>query len=589
VPGLTPTRIGGPPQSPYRRDARINADARSNHMTRIFDIADTYVGDLAALSPNMATSLGIPGHEREISDYSPEGHAKVAALQRKALADLADAAPEHDRDRIARDVMTERLGASLGLYDAGEYMRDVKIIGSAMGGVRSVFDQMPRGTEDEWANIAARLAKVRDALAKYRQSLDEGVRRGLVAAQRQARESAKQARIWSGATDTPSFFSTLRAAYDRAAIDNEALRLDIDAGVSAAEAAYGEMETYLLDVYLPQASERDASGRERYAMNSRVFNGAELDLEDTYRWGWDELYRVEDEIRKTAAKIASGGGIDDARRILDTDPARAIEGVDAYRAWLQQIHDRALDDLDGTHFDIDPRVKRVEVMIPPPGGALAPYYTGPSEDFTRPGRTWWPLGTRTRFPMWGEVSTAYHEGVPGHHLQVGSARCLGDQLSRFQRSAAFISGHGEGWALYAERLMGELGYLENPDYYLGMLSAQAMRCVRVIIDIGMHLELQIPNTESFHPGKTWDHDLGLEFAVQRSLQPRELMTSEVVRYLGWPAQAISYKVGERAWLAARDAAKQQQGASFNLKSFHTRALDLGPMGLAQLERELASA
>lgn len=557
-------------------------------MTRIFDIADRYVEDLAVLSPNIATSLGIPGHEREMSDYSPEGHAKIAALQRRALADLAAATPDGDRDRIARDVMSERLGASLGLFDAGEYMRDVKIIGSAMGSVRSVFDQMPRATEDDWSNIAARLIKVRPALAGYRTSLEEGLRRGLVAAQRQARESARQAHIWSGAGDAPSFFATLRTAYDRSGLQSESLRSAIDIGVADAEAAYGEMETWLLDVYQPQATERDAAGRERYEMNSRIFNGAELDLDDTYRWGWDELYRVEDEIQKTAAKIAPGGSVADAMHILKTDPARSIEGADAFRAWLQDVHDRALDDLDGRHFDIDPRVKRVEVMIPPPGGALAPYYTGPSEDFARPGRTWWPLGTRTRFPLWFEVSTAYHEGVPGHHLQVGSARCLGDQLSRFQRSAAFISGHGEGWALYAERLMGELGYLENPDYYLGMLSAQAMRCVRVIIDIGMHLELPIPASEAFHPGKTWDHDLGLEFAVQRSLQDREFMASEVVRYLGWPAQAISYKVGERAWLAARESAKQRQGAAFNLKSFHTRALDLGPMGLAQLERELSA-
>ncbi len=252
------------------------------------------------------------------------------------------------------------------------------------------------------------------------------------------------------------------------------------------------------------------------------------------------------------------------------------------------MHDQALDDLDGRHFDIDPRIKRVEVMIPPPGGALAQYYTGPSEDFSRPGRTWWPLGSRTRFAIWSDVSTAYHEGVPGHHLQVGATRCVADRLSRYQRLLGFVSGHGEGWALYAERLMGELGYLDNPDYYMGMLSAQAMRCVRVIIDIGMHLGLTIPSTERFHPGETWNHDLGLEFAVERSLHPRELMASEVVRYLGWAAQAISYKVGERAWLAAREDARRREGASFDLKRWHTRALNLGPMGLDQLTRELAA-
>ncbi len=557
-------------------------------MSRVFDIAHTYVDDLAALDPNSATAWGVPGHDAEMTDYSPDGAAAIAALDRRALADLAAAAVHGERDRIARDVMRERLGVRLDGYEAGEPLRALRIIGSPLGGIRSVFDQMPRATEGDWRNISSRLALVPAALAGFRRSLDAGVARTAVAAKRQARECASQAEIWSGRrSGTPSFFASLSDAFARGSVDSDALRADIDDGVRGAEAAYDEMRTYLLDTYMPKAADGDASGRDRYALMSRQFNGATLDLEETYAWGWDELYRVEAEMRATAARIVPGGSVADAQKLLETDPARAIDGVDAYRAWLQQMHDRALDDLDGTHFDIDPRIKRVEVMIPPAGGALAPYYSGPSEDFARPGRTWWPIGTRTRFPLWGEVSTAYHEGVPGHHLQVGAVRCLSDELSRFQRTLGFVSGHGEGWALYAERLMGELGYLENPDYYLGMLSAQAMRCVRVIIDIGMHLELKIPAGEQFHPGATWDHDLGVEFAVQRSLRPREFMASEVVRYLGWPAQAISYKVGERAWLTAREDAKRREGASFDQKKFHTRALGLGPMGLEQLATELA--
>ena len=214
-------------------------------------------------------------------------------------------------------------------------------------------------------------------------------------------------------------------------------------------------------------------------------------------------------------------------------------------------------------------------MIPPPGGALAAYYTGPSEDFTRPGRTWWPTGTRTSFPKWTEVTTAYHEGVPGHHLQVASSRVLGDKVSRFQSMLGFISGYGEGWALYSERLMGELGFLEDPDNYMGMLSAQALRAVRVIIDIGMHLEMKIPAGEDFHPGEVWNHDLALEFAIERSGWNPEMLASEIVRYLGWPAQAISYKLGERKWLEVREAARKKAGAAFDLKKFHADALDLG--------------
>jgi uncharacterized protein (DUF885 family) len=557
-------------------------------MSRIFEIAEEYVDELASLDPNFATSIGVSGHETELSDFSPEGHGHIADLNRRTLSAAESAPVDGEADRIARDVMLERMQVRRDLYEAGEYMRDVRIIGSGMGALRSVFDQMPRATEHDWRNIAGRLANLPQALTRYRSSLQEGLAQSKVAAQRQAQECAKQAETWCGLkTDTPSFFSTLIDAFDGSGIAANGLRADLERGVRGAEAAYAELRSFLLDEYLPKADARDACGRERYALNSRVFNGAELDLDDTYRWGWEELYRVEKELAKTADRIKPGATVAEALEILESDPARQISSVQEFQSWLQELHDRALDDLDGTHFDIDPRIKRVEVLIPPPGGALAPYYTGPSEDFTRPGRTWWPLGSRKTFPKWFQVTTAYHEGVPGHHLQVGATRCFADRLSRYQRTAAFVSGHGEGWALYAERLMGELGYLENPDYYLGMLSAQAMRCVRVIVDIGMHLELPIPKGERFHPGEVWNHDLALEFAVERALQPREFMASEIIRYLGWAAQAISYKVGERYWLNAREAAKKRVGASFDLKAFHTKALMLGPMGLAQLERELA--
>jgi uncharacterized protein (DUF885 family) len=288
-----------------------------------------------------------------------------------------------------------------------------------------------------------------------------------------------------------------------------------------------------------------------------------------------------------AERILPGATVPEVIDHLERDPARSIEGVDAFRAWLQDLLDHTIAELDGVHFDIPEPVKRVEAMIAPPGGAAAMYYTGPSEDFSRPGRTWYPTLGRTVFPLWGEVSICYHEGVPGHHLQIGQVRYLADRLTRYQRTLAGSSGHAEGWALYAERLMGELGYLDDPAYELGMLRAQAMRAVRVIVDIGLHLGLSIPAGESYHPGERWTPELALPFVIEHSYFPPDFMASEVDRYLGLPGQAISYKVGEREWLAARDDARAREGAGFDLKAFHQRALDLGPMGLTQLRRELA--
>jgi uncharacterized protein (DUF885 family) len=268
---------------------------------------------------------------------------------------------------------------------------------------------------------------------------------------------------------------------------------------------------------------------------------------------------------------------------LESDPTRAIEGVDEFQRWNQELIDTTIAELDGTHFDIAEPLHRCEAMIAPPGGAGAMYYTGPSEDFSRPGRTWYPTLGNTRFALWREVSTCYHEAVPGHHLQVAQVRYLADRLSRYQRAFGWVSGHGEGWALYAERLMGELGYLDDPAFEMGMLAAQAMRSVRVVIDIGMHLELA--NRED--DDAPWNPGVALDFLITRSRFPEDFMRSEIDRYLGWPGQAISYKVGERVWLHARADAMARHGGDFDLKAFHSYALDLGSMGLGTLTEELA--
>ena len=556
-------------------------------MSQVYEIANDYVESYAALNPVSATSMGVPGHDARMSDYSPQGADANAALNRRAVAALNAAAVEGERDRIARDAMLDDLQTGIDAHTAGEHLRSLRVLGSPFQGIRMVFDLMPRDTEEDWRNIAARLALIPQGLDGYRQSLLEGLRQSKPSSRRQVAGCAQQAQVWTGADGSDSFFHGLLDSFDEAGLASDALRRDIADGADAAARAYTDTGRFLLDEYMRGATERDGVGAERYSLSSRAFNGIDMDFSETYDWGWEQLRWVESEMAKTAEKILPGAGVDAAKRLLETDPARAIEGVDAFQRWMQELQDATIAELNGTHFEIPEPVRRIEAMIAPPGGALAMYYTAPSEDFSRPGRTWYPTGGRTRFPLWGEPSIAYHEGVPGHHFERGTAKYLTKDLSRFQTVMGGTSGYIEGWALYAERLMGELGYFENPDYYLGMLRAQALRSVRVIIDIGMHLGLEIPADSDFHPGEVWTPSLGLEFIRQRSHFPADFVASEVDRYLGMPGQAISYKVGEREWLSAREDAKRRDGAAFDLKDFHTRALDLGPMGLAQMRREMA--
>jgi len=556
-------------------------------MSAVYDLCDEYVERYAALDPIAATFEGLPGHDDELTDYSPDGMAERIEHERASLRRLEATPPESDADRLAADVLGEDLRTTIELFEAGEPFRQLNVIASPLQSVRMCFDLVATETREDWETIAARMARVPEALAGVEATLAEGARQGLVAARRQAVSCTQQADTWAGRIDgTAPFFLTLVDSYDAAGIDDRGLRDQLERHADRATEAYASLGRFLVDEYLPHTTERDAIGAERYARFARAFNGMQLDLEETYEWGWQELHRIEQAMAEVAERILPGESLAAVIEHLEADPERAIEGEDVFRRWLQDLLDRTVAKLDGVHFDIPEPVKAVEAMIAPPGGAAAMYYTGPSEDFSRPGRTWYPTLGKTRFPLWQEVSTCYHEGVPGHHLQIAQVRYLAGTLSRYQRTLAGTSGHAEGWALYAERLMGELGYLDEPDYELGMLNAHAFRAARVVLDIGLHLELPIPANERYHPGERWTPELALPFMIEHMRFPVDFLESELDRYLGWAGQAISYKVGERVWLAARDAVRRREGDAFDLKGFHARALDLGPMGLAQLEREL---
>ncbi|WP_412078627.1 DUF885 domain-containing protein [Streptomyces xanthophaeus] len=550
-------------------------------------VADAYVDELIALDPITGTYLGVAASSSKLPDFSPAGSAAAAELSRTTLARLDDAeklpGADSDAERRCARLLRERLTAELAVHEADESLRAVSNIHSPAHSVREVFALTPADTDEEWAAIAERLRAVPAAFAGYRESLALGLERGLYGGPRPTATFVEQLTTWAGQDDDGA-----RDYFGAFAADGpEGLRAELDGAAAAATAAVVELRDWMRDVYAPAVADApDTVGRERYARWSRYFNGTDLDLDEAYAYGWSEYHRLLGEMKAEAAKILPGSGPWDALRHLD-EHGTHIEGVDEVRTWLQGLMDEAIENLDGTHFELAERVKRVESMIAPPGGAAAPYYTSPSEDFSRPGRTWLPTMGRTRFPVYDLVSTWYHEGVPGHHLQLAQWTHVADQLSRYQSTVGWVSANCEGWALYAERLMDELGYLKDAEQRLGYLDCQMMRAARVIVDIGMHLGLEIPADSPFHPGERWTVDLAQEFFGLHSGRPADFIESELTRYLSMPGQAIGYKLGERAWLLGRDNARAAHGDSFDLKAWHMAALSQGSLGLDDLVDELS--
>jgi uncharacterized protein (DUF885 family) len=533
-------------------------------MTPMFRFCDDFVTRWAALDP-----VGIGGYLAEpfgaATDYSPSGQEAWADLMSATLSALDGVPVTSEQDRLAAAHLRERLAAELAMHRAGESLRNLRTPFGLVNDVRDSVDLLPHDGDEDWRNVAARLRAIPEMFAGWRKSLDEGLARGLPAARRQAVEGAIQADRYAAGTH-----DALVASYG-----DGPLAAELAAAASAAHAGYAEIATYLRS-YAPRAAEADAVGIERYVLAARLSLGADLDPGEAYEWGWAELARIESELAAEAHRVRPGASVDEAIAILNE--TAYVDGADAYLDWLRERHARAVAELDGVHFDIAPPLRAIDVVLAHGSTSGAAYYTPPSEDLSRPGRTWWPLSGRQRFHTWNELSTVFHEGVPGHHLQDGAAVVASESLSRYSK-CTFVSGHGEGWALYAERLADELGWFDaDPGTRLGMLAAQAMRAARVVIDIGVHLDLPLPD------GSRWTFEKACEVLRDRGRTEPTQVHAEVVRYFGWPAQAISYKLGERAWLEARAEAARQPG--FDLKRWHTAALDLGPIALDRLAAEL---
>lgn len=352
---------------------------------------------------------------------------------------------------------------------------------------------------------------------------------------------------------------------------------DLARSVEAAAGAYRDLADRLKPLR-DKAPEADACGPERYQLHSRAFLGAKIDLEETYAWGQEELARITAEMETVAERIRPGASVKEAIEVLDTDPRYQLHGTEALREWMQTTADEAIE-LLSPHMDIPEPVRTIECKIAPTetGGI---YYTGPSDDFSRPGRMWWsvPKGV-TEFGTWRELTTVYHEGVPGHHLQVGQTIYRSELLNRWRRLAAWTSGHGEGWALYAEWLMAELGHMDDPGDRMGLLDGQSLRAARVVLDIGVHCGFEAPAEVG---GGEWTYDKAWAFLSAHANMDEGFLRFELDRYLGWPGQAPSYKVGERLWMQLREETARREGDDFDLRAFHRRALDIGSVGLDTL-------
>ena len=549
--------------------------------TAVDNLANEYFDATVALSPMFMTELGMDERQDEYDDLSPDGRAAVDALNRATLSAL-DASPVADEvDTVTVAAMRERLGLAVETHAKNADLMDIAGLASGLHAIREAYDLMPTQTPAQWATIARRLQAIPRAIDQWFTSQLAGIEAGIHPAIRQVGLLGEQCTGWAAEGD---FFDSLPAEAARAVPDLDSTTRDaLLAGVATAKQAYRAAAERLATQISPLAVAEDGVGEARYELCSRDFLGLKVDFDEYYRWGEDEVARIENASAAIAAQLRPGLTVAQTKQSLDADEAYLLPSLDAMRAWMYSKASGAIADLNGRDFDIPEPAQHIECMIAGThdGGV---WYTPPSDDFSRPGRMWWSVPEdQTTFSTWRELTTVYHEGVPGHHLQISQAIYMHDQLNKWRRQGAWVSGHGEGWALYAEQLMADLGYLDDPAMMLGMLDGQAMRAVRVVIDMGLHCGFTAPAEVG---GGEWTFEKAWTYFNNHVQYEEGQARFEVLRYFGWPGQAPSYKIGQRVWQEIRDECQRREGAAFSLKDFHAKALNLGSLGLETLRQAM---
>ncbi|MFG2062333.1 DUF885 domain-containing protein [Micromonospora sp. NPDC048871] len=544
-------------------------------MTAVGAVADDYLAALAHLDPQAAEAAG-GTPESQLADLSPEAFEARAALARRTAAALTTATAQDPAQRALAGALAERLDSEIALHEAGFTTRLLAPLATPVHLARQVFDNLPRNTAADWADLAAHLHRLPTTLDQYAATLRHCAQRGHLAARRQVRVVAEQCADWT-ATD---FYGRLIAGYPGGPLADR-----LGEGARRATAATEGFAAFLRTELAPMASDVDGVGRELYEVTSRAFLGATVDLDELYAYGWEELARTEAELHIAAVDCGYPDPVT-ARTALDADPAGRVPVGPLLEQWLRKRTALLTDQLDGTHFDIPAATRQVECRISPAASGVM-YYTPPDAHLTRPGAIWWsvPPG-QSSVPVWRHVGTLCHEGLPGHHLQHAITLTTAE-LHPWQRHLCQVHGYAEGWAHYAERLADELGLFAGPGERLGMLDGQMWRAARVVIDLGLHLDLPIPAGNGFTDADRWTPAVAVDLLTRVAGLDPATARFEVDRYLGWPAQALAFKVGARLWQQTRRDAERRAGAAFDRKRFHHTALALGPMGLDPLRARLA--
>ncbi len=538
----------------------------------------TWDRDMAA-DPLLATYVGETAHNAAWPDLSPAARAARQAADRAALAQLQTIPREGlpEQEALTHELFEQELQGRIRLQ---AFFHEAYAITAREGpqSLNELAELMPLDTPADVQVWLRRLEGLPGYLAQFQALLTEAVARGHT----QPRFLMERvlvpldAQLVDDPTASPFFsaFHALPASWPEAEALREAATAVIREQVVP---AYRRFRAFFAEHYLSACRESHGiwdspEGAAYYANRIAHHTNTTLGAEDIHQIGLAEVERIQGEMQAVMASLDFEGSLQDFFEWLRTDPRFYAPDADslfaAYVLACKRI-DPELPKLFGTLPRTPYGVRPIPDTSAP--NTTAAYYSGPSEDGRRAGYYYVNLYRPEMRPLYEVEVLTTHEAVPGHHLQIALAQEQG-ALPKFRRFAAY-NGYLEGWALYAERLGYELGLYRDPFSHFGQLTYDMWRAVRLVVDTGLH-------------AMRWTREEAIDYFRAHAAKSEVDIVNEIDRYIGWPAQALSYKIGQLHMLALRSRAEQALGARFDLRAFHDAVLAGGAVPLDVLARRV---
>jgi uncharacterized protein (DUF885 family) len=552
-----------------------------NKTTPAFLLADLYVEEMLKRSPETCTMVGDHSQDHLLDDYSYPAIKKELEFCNSYLEKFQAVELQNAQDELAIKLIISDLNSTINSLTSNHEMLAYGVFNSPMNELRELFDFMEYQNQEDYQKLLSRLNLLPETLTAWLRSLVTFQGKGVVNSKRNVKELIRQAlTIFENKSYTTFVVENLK---NYKGVLEENLPQELKDAATHADLLHYFLAVSIEDELLTDARETDGVGQEAYQLFAQDYTYPEIDLDELYQYGVKEVASITKRMHEVASSILPNySSLSEVTEYLNNHPNYKIVGKVNLVAKLRAFTDDAISALNGVEFDIPTEILNVDILLNEDSLDASPYYTPPSEDLSRNGATWFPTMGRDEFTIWDQLSTWYHEGVPGHHLQCGTQAIQGDKLTRYQRIVAWHSGYGEGWALYSERLMDELGFYVDPGYMFGYLQAQMLRAARIVIDLSLHTKKYDNSIQE------WNFDTAVNFLKEVALLDQQYAISEVNRYLSAPGQAISYKVGERVWLELRNLYLSTLGDQADLKSFHAYALSLGSLPLDLFKIEVKS-